>query len=144
MKKIVQGMVFVIALVTLNNCGSVREEQVDNANYKRQHLTTWLLVDELGYAYAEVPYKCDSMYQWRTTAVNGAFSFVQADQCEFDFDGLNGRYGDAFDDIIRIVDEGHHVKNHIPYACQYFGVSSTYGDGRFDYDEDDMCTFSFE
>ena len=143
MKKTIIAVGMLIAILSFNGCSSdnYNDNNVNYSNYDSNDLTTLFLVDEQGYAYADIPYKCDSMSNWSKTAPNGEFSFVEPDNCEFDFNGLDGLYGDDFDDIVRIVDDRNSGKGGIPYECASFGVSSTYGDGSFDYDEDDVCTF---
>jgi len=134
MKKLM-GLIFAgVALFALSGCG-------ESDDYYPDDLTTLFLVDQDGYAYADVPYICESMRDWDTTRPNGEFSFYPGEDCEFDFDGLNGVYGDEFDDIIRIVDYTYDGKGGIPYECVYFGASSTYSDGSFEYDIDDECVF---
>jgi hypothetical protein len=81
------------------------------------------------------------MYEWSRTAPSGEFSFVEPDTCEFDFTGLDGDFGYTDDEIVRIVDDRNDGKGGIPYECASFGVSSTYSDGSFEYDEDDVCSF---
>ena len=145
MKKMILTVGTVLAMLAFNGCsGEGRYDStsnVDYENYENTNLTTLFLVDEQGFAYADVPYKCDSMYTWSRTAPNGEFSFVEPDTCAFDFNGLDGVYGDGFDEIVRIVDYRDNGKGGIPYECSYFGVSSTYSDGSFEYDEDDACSF---
>jgi len=143
MKKTLLFIAMIISIIAFNGCnrGNHSDSNVDYSNYDSNNLTTLFLVDEYGYAYADIPYKCDSMRNWSHTASNGEFSFIEPDNCEFDFTGLNGLYGDNFDDIVRIVDYTNDGKGGIPYDCASFGVSSTYADGSFDYDEDDVCTF---
>lgn len=148
MKKILLWLSGALMVLVLNGCNGsihhndyVQDDYVDYSNYDSTHLTTLFLVDERGFAYADIPYKCDSMKRWSKTAPNGEFSFVEPDTCTFDFNGLDGVYGDSFDDVVRITDNRNDGKGGIPYECSSFGVSSTYGDGSFDYDEDDICSF---
>ena len=144
MKKIFLWLVLIAVDIMMSGCSSndpYNEVNTDYSNYNSTHLTTLFLVDEHGFAYADIPYKCDSMYAWSHTAPNGEFSFVEPDSCVFDFNGLNGVYGDSFDDIVRIVDDRNDGKGGIPYECSSFGVSSTYTDGSFEYDENDACSF---
>jgi hypothetical protein len=143
MKKRLLWFIAALSVMILNGCsgGSDNDTNVEYSNYNSNQLTTLFLVDDLGFAYADIPYKCDSMYGWSQTAPNGEFSFVEPDSCLFNFEGLDGVYGDAFDDIVRIVDDREDGKGRIPYECASFGVSSTYGDGSFDYNENDACEF---
>ena len=141
MKKTLLWISIIITVIAFNGCSNNRDYNTNYDKYDSSNLTTLFLVDDQGYAYADIPYKCDSMINWSRTATNGEFSFVDPDNCEFDFDGLKGIYGDSFDDIVRIVDYTNDGKGGIPYDCASFGASSTYGDGSFDYDEDDVCTF---
>ena len=128
-------IVSIIAMLGFSGCSGSFE--VDgNDGY-----TTLYLVDEYGHSYSGIPYICDSMRNWSSTAYNGEFSFYPPDNCEFDFRGLNGNYGDRSDDIIRIVDYTDYGKGAIPYNCNSFGSGSTYYDGSFDYNIDDECVF---
>ena len=140
MKKIILFMTAFVAVLALNGCGGVAYDDYYD-NYDGDNLTTLFLVDERGFSYANVPYKCDSMSRWSRTASNGEFSFIVPDTCKFDFNGLNGVFGDSLDDIVRIVDDRNSGKGGIEYGCESFGVSSTFSDGSFDYDQDDVCTF---
>jgi len=133
-------MTAIVAVLALNGCGGVVYDDYYD-NYDGDNLTTLFLVDERGFSYANVLYKCDSMTRWSRTASNGEFSFLVPDTCEFDFNGLNGVYGDSLDNVVRIVDDLDRGKGGIPYECSSFGVSSTYGDGSFDYDQNDDCVF---
>lgn len=144
-KKIISFLVSGVAVLALSGCGGGGEyyyeeviiEPVDDG------LTTLFLIDQDGFAYAGVPYICDSMVEWSETAPNGEFSFYPGEDCEFDFIGLEGNYADDpyVDDIVYIVDDLDYGKGGIEYECASFGVGSTYGDGSFDYDIDDLCTF---
>ena len=147
MKKLISLLFAGVAVLALSGCGGggggeyyyeeVIIEPVDDG------LTTLFLIDQDGFAYAGVPYICDSMVDWSETAPNGAFSFYPGEDCEFDFIGLEGNYEDDpyVDDIVYIVDDLDYGKGGIAYECASFGVGSTYGDGSFDYDIDDLCTF---
>ncbi len=141
-KKVLGLLVSVVAVFALSGCGGgggsdYYVDPVDPA------LTTLFLIDQDGNSYAGIPYLCDSMYDWEYTKANGEFTFSPPDNCEFDFTGLVGNYNDDpyIDDIVYIVDDLDNPKPNIPYECSYFGASSTYSDGSFDYDADDRCTF---
>ena len=140
MKKIILNMIIFVAIFMLNGCGGFGYDN-DYNNYADDDFVTLFLVDEQGFSYADVPYKCDSMAYWSHTARDGEFSFFLLDTCKFDFNGLNGVFGDSMDDVVRIVDDRNSGKGGIGYGCESFGISSTYSDGSFDYDEDDICTF---
>jgi hypothetical protein len=145
MKKMILVLSATLAMFAFNGCSSDshydNNNNTDYDNYDSNNLTTLFLVDEQGYAYADIPYICDSMYEWSRTAPSGEFSFVEPDTCEFDFTGLDGDFGYTDDEIVRIVDDRNDGKGGIPYECASFGVSSTYSDGSFEYDEDDVCSF---
>jgi len=144
MKKITLLFATLIALISLNGCdGSYGYDGYGNnyADANPQNLTTLFLVDGRGMSYANIPYKCDSMNSWSKTANNGEFSFIQPESCEFNFNGLDGIYGDMDDDVVRIVDDLNRGKGGIPYDCTNFRGVSTYDDGSFDYDQDDVCVF---
>ncbi|HHD78290.1 MAG TPA: hypothetical protein ENK98_01420 [Epsilonproteobacteria bacterium] len=141
MKKIILYMTATVAVVALNGCGGLVYSDDYYSDYVGDDLTTLFLVDERGLSYADIPYKCDSMTRWSHTAPNGEFSFIQHEYCEFDFNGLDGNHDFTDDEIVRIVDDRNSGKGGIEYGCESFGVSSTFNDGSFDYDQDDVCTF---
>jgi len=129
-------MIFIIVFA-LTGCGSVEN------NYHNNKTIALFLVDEQGFSYGGIPYKCDSMKGWSETMPDGEFVFEQSDTCIFDFLGLEGDYNihPNVDDTVRIVDYTNEGKGDIPYACDLFGASSTYNDGSFEYDKDDICIF---
>ena len=144
-KKTLGVCIAAAALLSLNGCGS-------SSNDYPGDLTTLFLVDDLGYSYAGIPYKCDSMDYWVRTPANGEFSFFPGENCVFDLGGLNGTDpNDGYvDQLIYIVDYRDSGKNGIPYECELFNagfINETYDDGiwsgSFDYDADDRCVFYF-
>ena len=143
MKKLISLLFAGVAVLALNGCGGGGSNGDYYVPPVNDGLTTLFLIDQDGFAYAGVPYICDSMIDWELTAPNGEFSFYPGEDCEFDFDGLEGNYSDDphVDDIVYIVDDLDYGKGGIEYECASFGVGSTYGDGSFDYDIDDQCTF---
>ncbi len=139
MKKLMSMLFSGVAIVALNGCGGGSDSYNDG-------LTTLFLVDEKGYAYADIPYQCYDqgvLTYSDTTLNNGEFSFYPGEDCKFNFSGLEGNYlNDPFtDDIVRIVDYTDDGKGGIPYECDSFGIGTTYTDGSFDYDIDDQCVF---
>ena len=138
MKKVILFVFSLLVAGILSGCGNG-----ENDNSSASRLTTLFLVDQEGFSYGYIPYKCDSMREWSRTAPNGEFTFLPPDNCEFDFIGYNGDNGYGFinDDFVRIVDIGNNGKGGIPYTCESFGASSTFNDGSFYYDEDDRCVF---
>lgn len=144
MKKLMSLIFSGVAALVLSGCGGSGDSYYDDG------LTTLFLVDDQGYAYAGVPYICDSMNTWEVTAPNGEFSFYPPEECTFDFYGLNGTDPDDIfiDEVIYIVDYTDAGKNDIPYECSSFNagnINYTYDDGiwdgSFDYDVDDACVF---
>jgi len=137
MKKIFLGLGAMVMVFALSGCDIEYHDDDEEA------LTTLFLVDQYGHSYEGIPYRCDSMNYWEHTPANGEFSFLEPEKCEFDFSGLEGNYDNSpsRDDIIYIIDYYDHGKGGIAYECEAFGVSSTYGDGSFEYDRDDRCLF---
>ncbi len=137
-----------VSVIILNGCGG------GSSNYN-DGLTTLFLVDDQGFAYADIPYQCDSMANPSVTAYNGEFSFYPGENCTFDFDGLYGTDPDdltvPYNEYIYIVDDLDNGKNGIDYQCLYFNsgnLNSTYNDGiwdgSFDYDADEPAYFTFK
>lgn len=137
MKKHIILILSVVAVFGFSGCGSSGNGDPE------ADLVTLFLVDERGFSYGGIPYKCDSMRDWERTLPNGEFTFLPPDNCEFDFFGLDGDYDidPIVDDIVRIVDFTNEGKGGIPYECVSFGASSTFNDGSFFYDIDDQCVF---
>lgn len=132
MKKFIYLFTVLFALFSFSGC---------EYNYRRDGLTTLFLVDERGFSYADIPYKCDSMRSWERTLPNGEFSFFPQESCTFDFGRLDGMYGDMYDDVVRITDDLNRGKGGIPYDCTRFKGVYTYDDGSFQYDQYDTCVF---
>lgn len=142
MKRFVMFLASGVAVLAMSGCGSSggsSEEYVPVDD----GFTTLFLVDQNGLSYGGIPYQCESMPNPSVTAPNGEFSFYLGEDCTFDFVGLEGNYANdpLFDEIVYIVDDLYDGKGGIPYECASFGVGTTYGDGSFDYDIDDACTF---
>ena len=97
----------------------------------------WYLDDINGVGVSGVPYYCDSGSG--ITDANGAFIFYFGDSCEFDLWGLPG----DFTFSLHIDDEFVDGVGGIPYECDSGWNGTTYDDGSFDYDPDDVCTFYF-
>ena len=137
MKKSLLLVFSMVAVIGLSGCGG------GGGNDGPNDLTTLFLVDDRGFSYGGIPYKCDSMRDWSQTRANGEFSFYPPDNCVFDFFGLDGDYdvSPGVDDVVRIVDFTDDGKGGIPYECSSFGAGSTFGDGSFYYDIDDNCVF---
>ena len=141
LKKIILITLVSVAIISLSGCSTDEYDEYKSSYDNQYRVTTLFLVDEQGFTYGGIPYKCDSMRDWRTTRNNGEFTFIQPDTCTFNFNGLNGVYGDGADEVVRIVDYNYQGKGGIPYVCSDFGASSTYEDGSFSYDVNDECTF---
>ena len=138
-KKIISLMFATVAVFALSGCGGGNDNYVP----PEPDATTLFLIDQDGFSLGGVPYRCDSMPDWSETRPNGEFTFFEPESCTFDFDGFIGNYDNDpdIDDIIYIVDDLDRGKGNIPYDCSSFVGSTTYGDGSFDYDIDDQCTF---
>ncbi|SFV65477.1 hypothetical protein MNB_SV-3-124 [hydrothermal vent metagenome] len=136
MKKIIFAAF--VAVWVLSGCGVSVHVEDDSKNQ-----TTLFLVDEEGFSYGDIPYKCDSMSKWSKTASNGAFTFFPPDNCQFDFRGLDGNYDNdpESDEIIRITDDLDKGVEGISYECTSSGTGKTLDDGSFYYDMDDECLF---
>ena len=138
MKKCMLLVVSIVTVFALNGCGGVVDDY-----YYSYDLTTLFLIDQNGLSLEGVPYTCDSR-PTQYTAPNGEFSFYPGENCTFDFLGLaDGNYNNdpITDDIIYIVDYLDYGKGGIPYDCASFVAGTTYGDGSFEYDIDDVCVF---
>ena len=138
MKNILLMLATVFTMFALSACST--NDDYGN-NYASDDTTTLYLVDEQDNSYAYIPYICDSMRTWSKTRKDGAFVFIEPETCKFDFNGLDGVYGGEFDEVVRIVDYTNNGKTGIPYECSSFSVRSTYTDGSFDYNENDVCSF---
>jgi len=145
-KKSMLVILAVVSVFGLSACGGGGDDDY----YYEPELVTLFLVDEQGFSYGGIPYKCDSMLYWSETLDNGEFTFLPPDNCEFDFYGLNGTDPDDgyTNHLIYIVDYLDNGKNGIPYECANFNagfLNETYDDGiydgSFDYDIDDQCVF---
>jgi hypothetical protein len=136
MKKYMIMAFSVITVIGLSGCGG-------GSSKPPSSLTTLFLVDDQGFSYGGIPYKCDSMYDWGVTQPNGEFSFYPGEDCVFDLYGLDGDYNinPIVDDVVRIVDYTYDGKGGIDYECASFGVGTTFSDGSFFYDIDDTCEF---
>ncbi|MFK5974906.1 MAG: hypothetical protein QM493_00235 [Sulfurovum sp.] len=144
-KNMIVAMVLIVSMFSFSGCNGTFEIENDpyyvGGPYNGSALTTLYLVDEYGNSYGGVPYICDSMVRWSSTAYNGEFTFYPPDDCEFDFSRFAGDYGDYASDIVRIVDYRDDGKSGIPYDCASFGRSSTDYDGSFNYNANDECVF---
>jgi hypothetical protein len=152
MKKFMMLMVSILSVVALSGCGGGGSDYYEEPY--NDGLTTLFLVDDEGYAYADIPYQCESMTYPSVTAYNGEFSFYPGEDCTFDLYGYYGTDPDdmtvPYNEYIYIVDDLDRGKNDIPYECALFNVgfvNYTYDDGiwdgSFDYDADDICVFYF-
>ena len=97
----------------------------------------WYLDDINGIGVSGVSYTCDSGAG--VTDGDGAFLFYPGDACTFDLWGFPGNFNFS----LHIDDETVTGVGGIPYDCDSGWSGSTYGDGSFDYDPDDICTFYF-
>ena len=133
MKKIILFITALVAVLSLNGCGTLDDYD---------ELTTLFLVDANNQPVEGVPYICDSMAHYQRTARNGEFSFYPGESCEFDFLGFSGtnNFDPLSDEVIYIVDIDLEGKESIPYSCDTFS-GRTYLDGDFDYGENDRCEF---
>ena len=101
--------------------------------------TDVLYLDDItGAGMGGVEYNCDSgTGGW--TDPDGAFYFYWGDACTFDLYGFSGS---AFFSLH--IDDGNiQGVGGIPFDCASGWNGSTYGDGSFEYDMDDICTFYF-
>lgn len=141
MKKTLLFGALLTGALLMSGCGSSHHDDYYEPE-PDPDITTLFLIDQDGNSYGAIPYICDSMVDWSMTRPNGEFTFIQPDNCRFDFTGLYGNYGDPLnDDMVFIVDDLDRGKGDIPYECQSFGSGTTYLDGSFEYDADDQCVF---
>ncbi len=97
-----------------------------------------LYLDDInGVGMANVPYICDSGSG--VTDPEGGFYFYWGDVCEFDLYGFDGEFFFS----LHIDDADAVGVGGIPFECTSGWNGSTYGDGSFEYDMDDYCTFYF-
>ena len=115
----------------------------DGARYPELGMTTLFLRDIQGFALAGIHYQCLSPDGTVTadyiTAPNGEFSFYPGERCEFDFYGFEGTPLEP----IFIEDDIGEGKGDIFYECMSGTAGTTTPDGSFEYEYNDMCTFSF-
>ena len=140
---IIISVISALSIFAFSGCGNNHNDNIIIVPPPVDVATTLFLIDQDGFSLGNIPYICDSMANWSATRPNGEFTFIEPDNCIFDFSGLKGNYNNDLvdDDIIYIVDDLDRGKGDIPYRCEFFGASTTYLDGSFDYDENDACTF---
>ncbi len=97
-----------------------------------------LYLDDInGIGLANVPYDCDSGSG--VTDLDGAFYFYWGEACTFDLFGFDG---DVFFSL-HIDDVDAFGVGGVPFECVSGWNGATYGDGSFEYEMDDICTFYF-
>ena len=137
---------FVFSLV-MSGCSSdywdgYEDGFYDGTRVPQGSMTTLFLRDRDAYALAGVHYTCiapdNRVTPEYVTAPDGAFSFYPGERCEFDLYGLDGTPIEP----IFIEDDLGRGKGDIFYDCQSGYGGRTYGDGSFEYDIDDVCTFA--
>ncbi len=140
-KKIAGFLVAGIAVFALSGCGGGTD--VVYVEPEPEYFTLFL-VDVNGIGVEYIPYTCyapdGSIVTDAVTPLNGEFSFVPGDRCEFD---LYGFWGDTLDPLF-IADIDGFGKDDIPYACDNtvdFTSGVTDFDGWFAYPEDAYCKF---
>ena len=149
MKKKITGFIVAgIAVFALSGCGGgddyyYYDDPVPPVIVEPE-LVTLFLIDGLGIGVEYVPYICyapdGSIVTDTVTPINGEFSFVPGDRCEFD---LYDFWGDTLDPLF-IVDIDGFGKDDVPYACDNavdFTSGVTDFDGWFTYPEDAYCKF---
>jgi hypothetical protein len=147
MKKRITGlMVAGMAVFALSGCGGGDDVVIVDPvpPIVGPELVTLLLIDinDIGVGY--VPYTCyapdGSIVTDDITPVNGEFSFVPGDRCEFDLFG----FANGISDPLFIADIDGFGKEDIPYECSNaldFTDGVTNFDGWFDYPIDAYCKF---
>ena len=144
-KKILGLLVTAVAVFALNGCGSSSDTVIVDPLPPEPELATLFLVDINGVGIDSVPYTCyapdDSIVSDAVTPMNGEFSFVPGDRCEFDLFGFSN---DVLEPLY-IADIDGFGKEDIPYNCiNDFDVSTagvTDFDGLFAYPADAYCKF---
>jgi len=144
-KKVLGLLVTVVAVFALNGCGSSSDTVIVEPLPPESELTTLFLVDINGGGIEFVPYTCyapdGSIVSDTVTPINGEFSFVPGDRCEFD---LLGFPSDILEPLY-IADIDGFGKEDIPFNCINDLDISTAGvtdfDGLFAYPADAYCKF---
>ena len=143
MKKLVWIGILTFGIIFFSGCGHDNDVIIVNPDPGPGYVTLFV-VDNLGFGVQYVPYVCyapdGTVVANDTTWVNGEFTFIPGDRCEFDLFGFNG----SITMPLFITDDLGYGKIDIPYNCDN-GVDYTNGltdfDGYFDYPIDAFCTF---
>jgi hypothetical protein len=150
MKKKIAGFIVAgIAVFALSGCGGgddyyYYDDPVPPVIVEPE-LVTLFLIDELGIGVEYVPYICyapdGSIVTDTVTPINGEFSFVPGDRCEFDLFG----FPNGIDFPLYIADIDGFGKDDIPYNCindfNEYTEGVTDFDGWFVYPVDAYCKF---
>jgi hypothetical protein len=144
MKKIISFAVSAVAILTLSGCGGGDTVVIDPGP---EYVTLFLMDDATGYGAEHVPYTCyapdGSIAVEDFTTIDGAFTFIPGDRCEFDLFGFYGTVP-VDEEPLYIADDLGEGKDDIPYSC-YNDTEVTEGTtdifGYFEYPEDAYCKF---
>ena len=143
MKKFLFVSILAVSSFFFAGCGSNDDVVIVDPGPGPGYVTLFL-VDNSGFGIQYVPYACyapdGSIVANDTTWVNGEFTFVPGDRCEFDLFGFNG----SAQMPIFITDDLGYGKYDIPYECDNgddFTNGTTDLDGYFDYPVDAYCKF---
>jgi len=146
-KRITGLMVAGMAVFALSGCGGGDDVVIVDPvpPIVGPELVTLFLIDSNDIGVEYVPYICyapdGSIVTDTVTPINGEFSFVPGDRCEFDLFG----FPNGIDFPLFIADIDGFGKEDIPYSCindfDVYTDGVTDFDGWFDYPIDAYCKF---
>jgi len=147
MKKKIAGFIVAgIAVFALSGCGGGGGDVVV-VDPGPEYVTLFLMDDLTGLGADHVPYTCyDSNGAIVTdsfTTIDGEFTFVAGDRCEFDLFGFDGSVP-LDEEPLYIADDLGEGKDDIPYSCDNsidIAEGTTDIFGYFEYPIDAFCKF---
>ena len=146
MKKKISGFIVAgIAVFVLSGCGGGTD--VVYVDPGPEYVTLFLMDDLTGLGADHVPYICydpnGKIVTDSFTAIDGEFTFVAGDRCEFDLFGFDGSVPPDSEPLY-IADDLGEGKDDIPYYCDNgtdIAEGATDLFGYFEYPVDAFCKF---